>query len=150
MRIKFIEQWKFRLLGRSVPVIRVIDQDEIGLVKSIELISGMKDRPNSLSNTWDVTGYEKDPAYGPIWVINEKGLKELRYVVSTKGRTVGLYTQINAYPNAERVFGTGSMMDDLADSMDLAKSVKNIVIGLLIGIMIGWIFIAPIVNGMAK
>lgn len=150
MRIKFLEQWKYRLSGRSVPVIRVKDIDCAGMVKSLEIVRGMKDRPNSLVDGWDVKGYEKDPAYGPIEVINEKGVREFRWVVSPIGKTVGLFTQMSAFPNREDIIGKRAEMDDIADSMDLGKSIKQMAIGLIIGIFIGWLFISPIMGSMLK
>ena len=150
MRIKFFEQLKYKLRGRSVPVIRVVDTDEAGRVLSVELISAMKDRPNSLVNGWDVKGYEKDPAYGPIEVTNEKGIKDRRFIVSPIGKTVGLFTEMSSFPNREDAIGAKAEFDDITDSMNLGKSLRNVLIGIIIGIFIGWWFIAPIMSGILK
>ena len=147
MRIKFLEQLKYRLRGRSMPVIRVMDTDEAGRVLSLELISAAKDRPNSIINGYDVKGWEKDPAYGPIQVINEKGVVDLRWIVSPIGKTVGLFTQMSAFPDREDAIGARAEFDDITDSMNLGKSLRNVLIGIVIGI-IAWMFLGPIFGAM--
>ena len=150
MSIKFIEQWKFRLAGRSIPVVKAEDITDNGLICTLHLLGDVKKRPNSIISTWDGKGWEIDKYSGKITLINEKGITKSAYVVSEEGKTINLYTNPMINPNLEDVIGHAATMDDIADAMDLGKSVKNLVIGMLIGIGIGWIFVAPIVNGMMK
>jgi hypothetical protein len=145
----FIDKWTYKLFGRKVPVFRVRDVGQNGEIKSISLLKWV-DRPNSLIESWNVIGAEKSGAgVGLLQFTDEAGLTQPAFV-EYKGRTVSLYTEEITTPNLEKVIGSGAMLDDIAESMDLGKSMKNMVIGILIGIMIGWLFVAPIVNGMAK
>lgn len=152
MRLKFIEQWKFKLSGRSVPVMKVSDIGPDGKVLSLQDLGLIKLRPNSLINTWDEKGYEIErdtPGY--ITRIDEKGIPKDARIVSSAGHTVDLYVHPyykNPAPNREDVIGHAATMDDIADSMDLGKSMRNLVIGIIIGIMLGWLIIGPMINTM--
>lgn len=150
MKIKFIERWKFRLNGRSVPAIRAEDITAQGLIGSLHLIGDVKKRPNSLVNTWDSKGWEIDPYSQKITLIQENGNSESVYVVSELGKTINLYTDPVMHPNLEDVIGHAATMDDIGDSMDLAKSMRNIAIGLLFGIGLGAFIIGPIITGLLK
>lgn len=146
MKIKYIEQLKFSLTGRSVPVIRVSELDDTGKVGTIHNVGMVKDRANSLVNTWDEKGWEKQKDTRPVALIDPKGNTALAWIVSEDGRTVNLYTQPTAFPRREVVIGHAATMDDIADSMDLGKSMRNLVIGLIIGVMLGWLIIGPMLN----
>lgn len=154
MKIKFIEQLLFKVRGVSVPVVRMADIDEKGRIGTIQFLGHVKKRPNSLINTWDSTGWEIQPGTHPITIINEKGLQEVGYVVSEKGETVDLnqypvlvpairagevYTKPSNNPNLERVIGTGATLDDIPESLDLGKSMRNILIGIMFGAPLWWI-----------
>ena len=143
MRIKFIEKLRFKLSGRGVPVLKVEDVDSLGTVKTLHFLGTVKKRANSLVSTWDQKGWEIDRAYPMIRYIDERGIESQIYVVSESGRTCGLFTQPSAFPNREDIIGKASTMDDVSESMDLGKSVKNLVIGAAIGIFVGWLFVAP-------
>lgn len=147
MRIKFLEKMKFKFAGRSVPVIKCEDIDTAGRVHTLHMLGGCKDRPNSIIATWDSKGWEKDPMWGsPITLIDEKGIQSLAYVASEEGVTVPLFTRPSAYPNREDVIGRASTMDDISDAMDLGKSMRNMIIGVVIGTFIGWLLIAPMMT----
>lgn len=154
MRFKFIEQWRFRLEGRAVPVLKVSDVGQDGKVLSLQDLGEIKLRPNSLINTWDEKGYEiskETPGY--ITMISEKGIPRDARLVCTAGRTVDLYIHPfykNPAPDREDVIGHAATMDDIADSMDLGKSLRNLVIGLIIGCFIGWLIISPMFNIIAS
>ena len=148
MRIKFIEKMRFKLSGRSVPVIKVQDVDVAGRVQSIQLIDSCKDRPNSILCTWDATAWEKDPEYGPIDVIDDRGLVTKRWIVSEAGKSVPLFTRMSAFPNRERALGAKALMDDAAEAMSLHPSMREKMIFMGVGILIGWIFIGPIMSGL--
>ncbi len=146
MKFKLIEQLKFKLSGRSVPVIKVSDVESDGRIRTLQMLGVLKNRPNSLLNTWDEKGYEKR-GNGFITLVDEKGIPIDAYAVSEAGMTVDLYTiPPSDYPNREDVIGHAATMDDIADSMDLGKSMRNIFIGLFIGIALGWLIIGPIIN----
>jgi len=145
--VDFITRWTYKLTGRKVPVFRVIDVGTNGLIKSLSLLQWV-DRPNSLYESWEVKGAEKSPnGEGLIQFVNEKSLTVPAYV-EYKGRTCNLYVRPRGYPNVEKVIGSGVMIDDLAEALDMGKSMRNIVIGILIGIMLGWLFIGPAFNTM--
>lgn len=148
MRLKFLEQWKFKLQGRAVPVIKCTDITNDGRIYTLQIVGKCKDRANTILNTWDSKEWEKDPNFGKITFIDEKGIETYPYLVSSSGKTVGLYTQPSAFPAREDILGHWSMMDDIADAMDLNKSLKNIAIGLIIGIFLGWLIVGPMISGV--
>jgi hypothetical protein len=149
MRIKFIEKLKFRISGRSVPVVKCMDIDENGRINSIHLLGACKDNDNTIHSTWDDKGWEKDPKTGgPILLIDEKGIKTLAYVVSESGTTVGLYTNRRDRPNSEDTIGKMLSWDVLTMAMDMGKSFRNILIGMVLGIGIGTFFLGPLLSAV--
>jgi hypothetical protein len=70
----------------------------------------------------------------------------MAWIVSENGETVNLYTKPCDFPKREEVIGHAATMDDIADSMDLGKSMRNMLIGLVIGVFIGWLVIGPVFN----
>jgi hypothetical protein len=149
MRIKFIEQWKFKLSGRAVPVIKVEDIDSSGRITTLHWLGNCKKRANSIISTWDAKGWEIDPHYGPIRYIDDKGIESLVYIVSESGNTVPLATKINKFPNLEEIIGKAATMDDITEAMDLGKSMRNIIIGALISAPI-WYILFQMIGVMAK
>lgn len=150
MRIKFIEQWKFKLSGRSVPVVKAEDITDNGLVCTLHLLGNNKKRANSIISTWDAKGWEIDKYSTKITLIDEQGIPKSAFVVSDEGKTINLYTAPVLNPNLEDVIGHAATMDDIADAMELGKSMRNMVIGLLIGMGIGAFILGPIITGMMK
>jgi hypothetical protein len=148
MAIKFIEQWKFKLQGRAVPVVKCEDVDKDGRVYTLHFLGKVKDRANSLQETWNGKVWEKDPNFSRITMIDEKGIETYPYVVSKSGKTCGLYTEPSKYPNREDVLGRWSMMDDITEAMDLNKSMKQLAIGLVIGLGIGAFILGPMLTTM--
>ena len=148
MRIKTLEKLKFKLSGRSVPVVKAADITADGQIKTLQMLGECKDRPNSIIETWNEKGWEKNKEATPITLIQENGLRAMAYMVSEKGETINVYTNPTTMPNREDVIGHAATMDDIADSMDLGKSLKNMAIGLLIGICLGWWVFAPMFSKM--
>lgn len=148
MAIKFIEQWKFKLAGRSVPVIKCEDIDHEGRVYTLHFLGTAKRRANSLVTTWDSKGWEIDKSAGKIAFIDEKGFEQYAFVVTEAGQSTKLYTKPVIFPNLEDAIGKAATMDDIADAMDLGKSMRNMVIGLLLGLGIGAFILAPIMQGV--
>ena len=150
MRIKFIEQWKFKLQGRSVPVVKAEDITDNGIICTLHLLGNCKKRANSIISTWDSKGWEIDKYSSQITLIDEQGIPKSAYVVSESGKTINLYTTPALNPNLEDVIGHAATMDDIADAMDLQKSMRNLVIGMIFGIGLGAFIIGPIITGMLK
>lgn len=150
MAIKFIEQWKFKLMGRSVPVVKCEDIDKEGRVYTLHLLGRAKRRANSLVTTWDNKGWEIDKSAGKVSLIDEKGIESYAFIVSEEGKTVPLYTRPVSHPNLEDVIGNGATMDDIAEAMDLGKSMRNMIIGLLVGMGIGAFILGPMLTAMLK
>jgi hypothetical protein len=148
MRIKTLERIKFAMGGRSVPVIKVDDIDENGKIKTINFLGEIKKRPNSLVVTWDEKGYEIDKSAGLINLIDEKGIRQPAYIVSVQGKTVDLFTQPYKGKNFEDVIGRGAMCDDISDNMDLGKSMRNLLIGGVIGAGVGMFILGPLLTKM--
>jgi len=150
MAIKAIERFKFKMFGRSVPVVHACDIDDTGKVRTLQLAGDMKDRPNSIIKTWDSKGWEKTPDAGMITLLDEKGSGRMAYVVSEYGRTVNLYTEPRCTrPDLEDIIGRAATMDDIAEAMDLGKSMRNILLGGLIAAPVWWI-VFQILGQMAK
>ncbi len=150
MKIKIIEQWKFRLSGRAVPTVRCTDINADGVVGTLQLCGDYKIRANSIVNTFDAKGYEIVKDSRKITLIDEKGIQKNAYVVSDAGITINLYTEPSAFPNREDIIGKAATMDDITDAMDLGKSLKNTMIGLIIGAAIGALILGPMLTTMLK
>lgn len=154
MKIKAIERLLFKMRGMSVPVIRVSDIDINGRIGTIQFLGDLKDRPNSIISTWDAKGWEKCPEVMPVNIISEKGERSIGYVVSEAGNTVSVTddaeksefkpeiktTDLHVqYPNRERVIGMGAQLDDIPEVMELGRSMRNILIGIMIAAPLWWI-----------
>ena len=63
-----------------------------------------------------------------------------------KKHTTDLYVERQHGPNLEHVIGYAATMDDIAEAMDLGKSMKNLYIGLFVGIGIGAFFVGPMIQ----
>ena len=135
-------------MGRAVPVVKLEDIDKEGRVYTIHFLGTVKRRANSLVSTWDSKGWEIDKAAGKIAFIDEKGTERYAFVVTEEGRTTKMYTKPVTFPNLEDAIGKAATMDDITDAMDLGKSMRNTIIGLLIGMGIGAFILAPIIQGM--
>lgn len=146
--VKFIEQWKYKLMGRAVPVVKLEDIDNEGRVYTIHYLGEGKRRANSIVTPWDQKTWEIDRSAGRISFINEKGIDQPAFLVTEAGQTTRLYTKPVTYTALEDVMGRASTMDDITDAMDLGKSMRNMVIGLLIGMGLGAFILAPIIQGM--
>jgi hypothetical protein len=123
-----------------------------GKIGSLFLAGKLGKRDNSLVNAWDEKGYEINRNAMAIPVTDEKGLVSNTFIVSDAGQTINLYTDPRPedYPNWATLLGKLFMADDIADNMTLGKSLKNIMIGLLIGLAIGTFFLGPMVQAMMK
>ena len=151
MRIKTIEKIKFALSGRAVPVVRVADINEKGKVVTLHLMGNLKRRENSLVATWDDKGFEMTkPGEGLVNLIDEKGMPTPAFIVSELGKTVDLFVQPWTGIAWSGVIGRKAGADDIADNMDLGKSIKNLVIGLAIGVLLGTFILGPMLTQMMK
>jgi len=148
MRIKFIEKWRFKLMGRAVPVMKCEDVDFAGRVTTLHYLGNVKKRPNSLVSTWDNKGWEIDPEYGPIRYIDERGLESYIYVVSEAGKTCPLHTRMTAFPNLEDVIGKGATCDDIGEAMDYKPSMSSKFLFLIVGLGIGAVFLGPMLQAV--
>ena len=53
-------------------------------------------------------------------------------------------------PPTWKMFGKAATMDDITEAMDLGKSMRNMIIGLIIGLGVGAFILGPIITGMMK
>ncbi|RPJ50991.1 MAG: hypothetical protein EHJ95_06120 [Methanobacteriota archaeon] len=125
-----------------------MDVDEAGMVKSLQLIDSCKDRGNTILCTWNAKLWEKNKEYGPIDVIDDKGLTTKRWIVSESGETAPLFTRMTAFPNRENVLGAKAIMDDASEAMLLRPAMRDKMIFLFVGLGIGTFFLGPIVGAM--
>jgi hypothetical protein len=145
--MKIIEQLKFKLAGRAVPVMRVSEvEQETGKIFTFQDLGTCKDSPNRLVATWDNKGWEKTAGITPVLRINAKGDQEPCWLVSERGQTVNLYTQPWKGPALEDVIGKAATVTDIADAMDLTASMRDKLLWMVIGIMLGWLIVGPMIN----
>ena len=133
MAFKIIERIKFRFAGKSVPCVKAADIGKDGQIHSLSFLGELKDRPNSICQTWETKGWEKDPNASMVAWTDERGIKTLAHVVSEQGKTINLYTQPFKGPAWEDVIGKLAAADDIADNMDLGKSMKHVALGVIVG-----------------
>ena len=146
----YIERIMFTLFGRTVPVVRVADIDDTGKINTLQILPAVKDRANSLVDTFGAVGWEKVPGRGYITFIDAQGVQQGAHVVSQAGMTVNLYTEPRGYPNWEEVIGKGATADDIADNMDLEKSNRKLFLGIAIGMPIGYMVFTLLLSILTK
>lgn len=131
----FIEKWKMKLFGRGVYTFSVEEYDENGRVLVLRGVGKIKRRANSIVETWDAKGSEIHAQ--PVNFITEDHLIQPAYITQG-GETIDLFIKKSIFPNREEIVGKAATMDDIAEAMDLGKSVKNIVIGAILGAPVWW------------
>jgi len=143
-----IDKFKFKFSGRKVPVFQVKDVDN-QRIKTIQL-SKWQDNPNTLLDKWDVQGSEKRNE-GKITFIDEGGLSQVAYV-EYLGQTVDLFVSkgFEDVPNREKVIGGLLTIDIFGELLDIGKSMKNMAIGVIIGMILYATVIGPMLGAMAK
>lgn len=151
MNLNIVEQLKFKLTGRKVPVFRVSETEpETGRIISLQDLGQCRDNPNSLEYLWDQKGYEKDNEVSPIIRISGYGDKELVWFVDPQGKTVNLYSKPFKGPAMEKVNGALLSVDVIAIAMGLVPSMRDKIIFMVIGIFMGWLFVGPMFSTMAS
>jgi hypothetical protein len=161
----FIKKWIWKLSAQKVPVVRLANQ-----AHTIEFMGYLRKRENSLIDPWNQRGYEIRS--GPVEIIvngkKEMGyaVDEAGITVEFK-RDIRIQAAIPVNQplalsndpfqeiddllipkegyinyNWEGVIGKLATLDDINEGLDLGKSMKNTIIGLAIGIPIGWILTA--------
>lgn len=146
MKIKMIEQMRYKLSGRAVPVVKLEDIDAEGRVFTLHMLGTAKRRANSIQTPWDQKTWEINRDAGKISLIDEKGNETFAYLVSEEGRTTKLFTKPVTFHAVEDIMGKASTMDDISEAMDLGKSPRNLLIGLLLGIGIGAFILGPMIT----
>lgn len=144
--MEFIEKLLFKMTGRKVPVFQVLDVDN-QKVKTLRF-SRWQDNPNSLLYRWDVQGAQKTNA-GKITFIDESGLSQIAYV-EYLGQTIDLWVSkgFEDVPNREKVVGGLLTIDIFGELLDIGKSMKNMLIGIFVGMALYGLFIGPIIGAM--
>ncbi len=152
----FVGKWKQRLFTPKVPVVRFSHGGQ-----SIEFLGYITNRGNSLFDPWQEKAWE---IHSPPVKIAINGKAEMGYAVDEAGTTVEIRRDIKIEepPTLEEIFngktkpaaekikvyidlffegilGRAAAADDINEAMNLNKSIKNTVIGLIIGIPIGYI-----------
>lgn len=132
----FIEKWKMKLFGRGVQTFAVEEIDEHGRVLVFRNTGKQKRRANSVIETWDSKGSEIHTQ--PVNYITDDHLIEPAYIVHG-GETIDLFIRKSTFPDRTEIVGRAATMDDIAESMDLGKSMKNIIIGGILSAPVWWI-----------
>jgi len=146
--VDIIEKIKFKMTGRKVPVFRVMDVEN-QKIKTLHF-SRWVELPNTLLQKWDVLGAQKQNA-GKITYIDESGLSQVAYV-EYLGQTIDLWVSkgFEEVPNREKVIGGLVTIDIFGELLDIGKSNKNIIIGILIGWATWASFLGPLLGAMLK
>jgi hypothetical protein len=142
----FIEKWRMKLFGRGVQTFSIEEINIDGKVLTLRDAGAQKRRANSIIETWDAKGSEIHA--NPVNFISADSVMQPAYVVNG-GETIEIYVRKPTYPNREEIVGKAATLDDIADAMDLGKSVKNIFIGGLLSAPVWWI-IFQMIGAMAK
>jgi hypothetical protein len=135
-----------KLFGRGVQTFSIEEINIDGKVLTLRDAGAQKRRANSIIETWDAKGSEIHA--NPINFISADSVMQPAYVVNG-GETIEIYVRKPTYPNREEIVGKAATLDDIADAMDLGKSVKNIFIGGLLSAPVWWI-IFQMIGAMAK
>lgn len=147
--MKIIDQIKFKLAGRAVPVMRVSEVDpRDGRVMTLRDLGTCRDDPNRLVYSWDNKAWEKSKDATPITRMSTSGIPAMCWIVSERGETINLYAQPWKGPALETVLGNLANIDVVADAMDLNPSMRDKIIFLIIGIFLGWLIIGPVMSGI--
>lgn len=134
----------FRLAGRKVQVLNVKDVED-NRVRSL-VFDDWVDNPNTLFEAWKVIGAEKKDGIKPIELIN-RGVSRLTHVTH-KGETVELYIRpMQGVPDRSKVVGTLLTIDVFGELLDLGKSLRNTVIGFIIGCLFWSSIGGPVLAG---
>jgi hypothetical protein len=134
--VDFIEKWKVKLLGRGVQTFKVEEINEEGRVLTLRDVGKTKRRANSIIESWDAKG---DEIHAPaVNFITSDSLIAPAYI-AMRGQTVSLFVQKPRYPNLEDVVGKAATLDDIADAMDLNKSMKYLVMGGIFSAPVWWL-----------
>ena len=141
-----IEKLSFKLIGRKVPVLQVLDVDH-QRIKTIRF-ARWQDNPNTLLEKWDVQGAQKTNA-GKITLIDESGLSQMAYV-EYLGQTIDLWVSkgFEDVPNREKVVGGLLTIDIFGELLDIGKSMKNMLIGIFVGMALYGLFVGPMLQAM--
>jgi hypothetical protein len=142
----FIEKWRMKLTGRGVQTFKIEEIADDGRVLVLRDVGKTKRRANSIIETWDAKGDEIHKQ--PVAFISSDSLIQPAYIAH-QGETIDLYIRPSNYPNREEIVGKAATLDDIADAMDLGKSVKNIFVGALLSAPVWWI-IFQMIGAMAK
>ena len=142
----FIEKWRMKLFGRGVRSFNVEESDKDGRVLVLREVGKKKRRANSLVETWD--GKADEIHAQPVDFITNDHTHEPAYICQG-GSTIDLWITPSKYPNREEILGRSATLDDIADAMDLNKSMKYIVIGGLVSAPVWW-FLFQMIGAMMK
>jgi hypothetical protein len=133
----FIEKWRMKLFGRGIQTFKVEEYDVVtGRVLTLRNVGKPKRRANSIIETWDAKGDEIKA--NPVNFITDDHVIEPAFI-ACGGITIDLFVTPTSLPNREQIIGKFATLDDLADAMDLGKSVKNYIIGGLISAPVWWL-----------
>jgi len=144
--MSIFHKWKSRLIAKTVPAIIVHD------AFNIEVHDGLVKGTNTLFDPWQEKGYEIHA--DPIHII--RGGKTVSgYLCSSYGMTAELKEDIHVHPTGltSDIFirwdgSIGAMLqaDVIAKATELAASMRDKLIFLGVGLLLGWTVLSPIMG----
>jgi hypothetical protein len=148
--MRFLDRIKFKLQGRSVPAIKCQDVDVVGRVNSLQMYGAVKDRPNSLLASWNGEVWEKNPENPPINVTLDNGTSMKMWVVGESGTSCSIFTRVPTFPNKEKLQGAVSNMDDFAEALQIKPTMREKVMFMILGILMGVFIVQPMLATFLK
>jgi hypothetical protein len=140
--------WSFTNTRKNLPIFPLAARaaNAMDTLRYNPIINMRLSIKNSILQTWNNEGAEISPnAEGIINYTDESGLTQPAYA-EYKGRTCNLYVRPRNAPNHEKTIGVGATIDDIAQAMDLYPSMRDKLIFLAIGLLMGWQILAPMAN----
>ena len=146
-----IAKWKSRMFAKTVPAIIV--HDEI----NIEVHDGLVRGTNTLTDPWTERGYEikTDPVR-----ITRNGKTETGFVCVPYGATAGLTVDLKSSATGidkgtvlirwDGIIGKLLSADVIEKGTSLAASMKDKIIFLVVGMLLGWTVLSPIMGQILK
>ena len=144
-------KWKDRLFARKVPAIIVHSPEEI------EIREDLVKESNHLKDVWNDKAYEIQTKPKKM-VIN--GKQQAGYVCSSYGVTADLKENITVHPTGQPdrtieirwdgVIGKLTSVDVIEKGMDLVGSMKRALMFLGVGLLLGWLVLAPLMGQILR
>ena len=149
--MSIFHKWKDRVFARKVPAIIVQDSE------TIEIREDLVKESNHLKDVWNDKGYEIQTNPKRM-IIN--GKQQAGYICSSWGVTADLVEDIRFRPSGateqiikvrwDGVIGKLTSVDVIEKGMDLVGSMKRALMFFGVGLLLGWLILAPLMSQILR